>query len=421
MKNHFSLINNESSFEEWLKYLENIYPDKIHLGLDRIRIVAKKLHLLNTESFVFTVGGTNGKGTTCRALELILINSGFKVGVYTSPHLLRYTERIRIGGKELKKKKHLLSFRMIEKYRGNIFLTFFEFITLSALFLFKLEKVDIIILEVGLGGRLDATNIIDSDVAIITSISLEHTNILGNSINHISYEKSGICRKDKPIILGETNALCGIIKYIKKIEAHLLQYKKHFFIKKKNKRWSFFDQQGNIKNLPLPKIPLKNAVLAIEALRISKLDIKESIIYNTLPEISLTGRFQIIANSPDIILDVAHNPHAAKYLAHKLLKISLKKKIHAVFGVLNDKDIVGIVKEMNAYIDYWYCSSLSCLRGTKSTEIAQKIVQPKNVPKCFSNVKDAFYCAINNANKKDIIIVFGSFYTVAEIIKIIKI
>ncbi|MXP67297.1 bifunctional tetrahydrofolate synthase/dihydrofolate synthase [Pantoea sp. Aalb] len=405
------------SLNEWLHYIEHLHPHYIDLNLDRIKHVANRLDLLiKPAPFIFTVSGTNGKGTTCHMLEILLIAMGYRVGVYSSPHLLHYTERIRIQGTALNKVLHCNSFANIEAHRGDILLTYFEFSTLSALYLFREANLDVVILEVGLGGRLDATNIIDSDIAIITCIALEHTKLLGNNLESIGREKAGIFRKGKPAIVGETNIIKSLIDVALEKKARLLQCNRDWQWKKISDKWILQDTYGELYDLSLPQIPLQNAATALTALRASNLKLNEDIIRKYLPLVTLPGRFQIIQKFPHIILDVMHNPHAACYVASRLKEIKKTSKLHVVIGMLNDKNIKNTLAALLPQVNYWYCVSLNGPRGVP----AKKLMSYLNSGESFDNVADAWKAVFSRVSSKDIILVCGSFHTVALVMQLIK-
>ncbi len=316
MKNK-SIPQAASPLASWLSYLENLHSKSIDLGLERVSQVAARLDILKPAPFVFTVAGTNGKGTTCRTLESVLIAAGYRVGVYSSPHLVRYTERVRVQGKELAESAHTASFAEIEAARGDISLTYFEYGTLSALWLFKQANLDVVILEVGLGGRLDATNIVDADVAVITSIALDHTDWLGPDRESIGREKAGIFRAEKPAIVGDATALA--------------------------------------------------------ALRASRLNIDEQAIRDGIAQATLPGRFQIVSESPRVIFDVAHNPHAAEYLTGRLKMLPKRGRVLAVIGMLHDKDIAGTLAWLKSVVDDWYCAPLEGPRGATAEQLLEHL------------------------------------------------
>ncbi|MBF7982740.1 MULTISPECIES: bifunctional tetrahydrofolate synthase/dihydrofolate synthase [Rahnella] len=406
-----------SPLATWLYYLENLHSQAIELGLDRVKAVATKLDLLAPAPRVFTVAGTNGKGTTCATLEAILMAAGYRVGVYSSPHLVRYTERVRIQGEELPESAHCASFALLEAGRGDISLTYFEYGTLSALQLFKQAKLDIVILEVGLGGRLDATNIVDADVSVVTSIALDHTDWLGSDRESIGREKAGIFRSNTPAVVGEPDMPQSIADVAKE---------KHADLYRRGESWNFAANAGNwrwaalqdgeeitiLDELPLPNVPLPNAATALAALHYSTLDIPEAALRNGLQRAALPGRFQTVSESPRLILDVAHNPHAAAYLAGRLAEQPRQGgKVRAVVGMLKDKDIAGTLACLSPQVDEWYCAPLAGPRGASVEELASHLPQARR----FDDVESAWRQAMQEAAPQDIVIVCGSFHTVAHV------
>lgn len=400
----------------WLHYLENLHTQSVDLGLARIKQVAEQLNLLTPASFVFTVAGTNGKGTTCRTLETLLIAAGYRVGVYSSPHLRRYTERVRIQGEELAESAHTASFVEIEAGRGNTSLTYFEYSTLSALSLFKQATLDVVILEVGLGGRLDATNIVDADVAVITSIALDHTDYLGPDRESIGREKAGVFRPGKPAVVGEPDMPHTITDVAKSVGANLLREGQAWSYTVGETDWTFRDAQGELAGLPMPQIPLPNAATALAALRASLLDVEPALIYQCLGDVVLPGRFQTVAASPRVILDVAHNPHAASWLAERLSKLVKNGNVHAVVGMLHDKDIPGTLACLRSQVDRWYCAPLEGPRGASAEELMVHL----RCASAFPSVADAFIHAREQASGQDIVLVCGSFHTVGQVMEILE-
>ncbi|GAA0519530.1 bifunctional tetrahydrofolate synthase/dihydrofolate synthase [Tatumella terrea] len=400
-----------SPLATWLTYLENLHSQAIDLGLERVRRVAAQLNLLRPAPFVFTVAGTNGKGTTCRTLEALLIAAGYRVGVYSSPHLVRYTERVRIQSQELSDAEHTQSFSVIEQGRGDTSLTYFEYSTLSALQLFRQADLDVVILEVGLGGRLDATNIVDADVAVITSIALDHTDWLGPDRESIGREKAGVFRSGKPAVVGEPDMPASMGQVAADKGAILLQRNHQWSYQTDAQAWDFRDIQGELRGLPLPRVPLPNAATALAALRVSGLQVSEACIRENLPGIVLPGRFQTISESPRVILDVAHNPHAAAFLASQLATLPRVGKVRAVVGMLHDKDIAGTLAELRPQVDNWYCAPLEGPRGARAEELMAHLPQAE----CFATVEDAWKAARQQAGAQDIILVCGSFHTVAHV------
>lgn len=403
--------HSSSSLEEWLVYLEQLHGQAIELGLDRIRHVATELDLLKPAPFVFTVGGTNGKGTTCRTLEVLLLAAGYRVGVYSSPHFIRYPERVRINGQELTDQAHVASLDSLNQGRGETSLTFFEFSTLSALQLFKQADLDVVILEVGLGGRLDATNIIDADVAVITSIALDHTDWLGPDRDSIGREKAGIFRQGKPAVVGEPDMPFTIKKVAQDKGAILLARDQQWSYQASPQGWQFTDIQGKLVDLPLPQVPLANAATALAALRVSGLTINETTLKASIASATLPGRFQIFQESPKVILDVAHNPHAARYLVDKVKQFAPTGIVRCVIGMLHDKDITGTLAILSEGVDEWYCASLEGPRGASAEQLQYSLSAASG----YSTVEQAYQAALNQATDEDIVLVCGSFHTVAAV------
>ena len=409
-----TMLKATSPLDEWLSYLENSHFKAIDLGLERIKSVAQELDLLTPAPFVITVGGTNGKGTTCRLLETILLNAGYRVGVYSSPHLLRYNERVRIQNQELDDAEHTASFAYIEQNKTQS-LTYFEFSTLSALHLFKQAKLDVVILEVGLGGRLDATNIVDNDMAVITSIDIDHTDFLGSTREQIGFEKAGIFRANKPVISQQEQGWTWqTTREDEKV------------------RWNL------LADLPLCQIPLANAATALAAVQKLPFEISLETVKKSLLEVELTGRFQTMKSAslthlakivqrevealPRMIIDVGHNPHAARYLAEKLtaLKAQSQGKLIAVCGILKDKDAAGVLTPLLPLVDEWHCVTLGGYRGQEGKALLltlRQVAEQQHLTvqgSCADSVAEGVKSAVEMANKNDTVLVFGSFHTVGE-------
>lgn len=402
-----------SPLATWLSYLEHLHSKTIDLGLARVSEVAQRMAVIKPAPFVFTVAGTNGKGTTCRTLESVLMAAGYKVGVYSSPHLVRYTERVRVQGEELPELAHTTSFAEIEAARGDISLSYFEFGTLSALWLFQQARLDVVILEVGLGGRLDATNIVDADVAVVTSIALDHTDWLGPDRESIGREKAGIFRSGKPAIVGEPDMPLTIAEVASEKGALLLRRGVDWQYDASEQGWSFRDRQGALNDLPLPQVPLPNAATALAALRASGLKVKEQAMRDGIQNAMLPGRFQIISEAPRTIHDVAHNPHAAAYLAGRLKTLSKTGRVLAVVGMLHDKDIAGTLANLQAEVDDWYCAPLEGPRGAT----AEQLLEHLRAGKVYTSVAQAWHAAMADARPEDTVLVCGSFHTVAHVME----
>ena len=409
-----------SDLETWLCYLEQLHPSSIELGLERVKSVAERLELLQPAPYIFTVAGTNGKGTTCRTLEMILLAANKRVGVYSSPHLLRFTERVRINNQESTPSDTVKAFVAIEKARGDVSLTYFEYATLAALYQFKQAQLDIVILEVGLGGRLDATNIVDADIAIITTIGIDHVEYLGNTRESIGQEKAGIFKPKSIAVVGEPEIPSSILDVAHAINCPIFAVNKDWSYQQIDKLfWQFNSSIKQYKNLPIPHVPLANAATAIAALSYSPFSITQKQIDSALEKTSLIGRFQIIQSSPTVIVDVAHNPHAASYLVKQieLLKQQQLKvgKVRFVIGMLKDKDIKSTLSIFNA--DQWYCASLYGERGCNA-DILKQFLQEENVANIatFDSVYEAYQKAMQEAKEDDIIVICGSFHTVSAVL-----
>lgn len=403
-----------SPLAAWLSYLESLHSKAIDMGLERVSQVAARLDVLKPAPFVFTVAGTNGKGTTCRTLESMLMAAGYKVGVYSSPHLVRYTERVRVQNAELAESAHTASFAEIEAARGDISLTYFEYGTLSALWLFRQAQLDVVILEVGLGGRLDATNIVDPDVAVVTSIALDHTDWLGPDRESIGREKAGIFRAGKPAIVGEPEMPHTIADVAQEKGALLQRRDVDWRYSMTQSGWRFEDAKGALDNLPLPQVPQPNAATALAALRASGLAVDEQAIRDGIQQAILAGRFQIVSESPRLILDVAHNPHAAAYLAGRLKSLPKTGRVLAVIGMLHDKDIGGTLACMETVVDSWYCAPLEGPRGATAEQLMEHLGQGQT----FASVEQAWREAMADARPEDTVLVCGSFHTVAHVMDV---
>lgn len=417
MSNKRFILTRSSSFSEWLKYLNSLNINIINYNLKNVIYIAKKLNLLNLKAFVFIVGGTNGKGTTCYFLEKLLLALGYQVGLYTSPHLICYTERIRINGMELEKDVYVSAFNTIEKIRESIVLTQFEFITLSALFLFNSIQLDIIILEVGIGGRLDATNIVNSDMSIITSIALDHIDILGCTRELISIEKSGIFRYKKFSIISENNVPSIIFKIAKQKNTILRVINRDWAYKKHITDWSFTSDKLSLFNLPLPKVHLNNTATALSAIIESGISIHLPCIKKCIVDFTCPGRCQIISYNPVIILDVAHNRHATQNLLKEITILKKSGKIYAIVGILKDKNVKDIIQPLLRIIDFWFCVTLNTNRSLTAQQIKKYLFT--NAKACV-NVSIAWYEVQKIVKYDDIIVIFGSFFTVRAAYELLK-
>lgn len=418
------MTNKQLSLQNWLDYLETLHPKTIDLGLDRIKQVALSLQLLPLSNFVITVAGTNGKGTSVALLENIFLAADYKVGSYTSPHLLHYNERTKINGIPAADAALCEAFTIIEQARGQISLTYFEFGTLAALWLFKQAALDIIILEVGLGGRLDAVNIVDADIALISTIALDHMEYLGHNREAIGKEKAGIMRAQKPVVCGDHATPTSIYTYAAQIKAPLYLYGRDYnYRQTNNEYWHWQSKTKHWINLPIPKIPLQNAaaVLKVVELLPEPFNISEKNIVTALQNVQVAGRFQWLPGKIPCILDVAHNPAAAAWLAAKLEQYPIQGNTYAVIGMLADKDHKETVKQLigQVQVTEWFVGGLSVARGMTGKALAKSVmaVTTQKV-NSYDTVTEAYKHAMQQAQASDRIIVFGSFFTVAEVIQL---
>ncbi|MDP2488352.1 bifunctional tetrahydrofolate synthase/dihydrofolate synthase [Vibrio splendidus] len=403
-----------SSLEMWLDYLSNIHTSAIDLGLDRVQAVASKANLTKPAQHVITVAGTNGKGSTCALMEAILLDAGYSVGVYSSPHLIRYNERVRINGQDLSDEKMVQSFNFIEKERGEISLSFFEYGTLAALRAFQTEAVDVVLLEVGLGGRLDATNIVEHDVSVITSLAVDHVDWLGDDINVIGFEKAGIYRSGKPAICGQPKPPATVAAHADDIKAEFYQVGIQYTYDVDGDTWNWRSGAFQLESLPIPSLPLPNAATALMALGTSELSISDVNIVNGMKNAQLPGRMQQISEQPVIVLDVAHNPHSAEYFAQQVTKKYAGKNLHVVVAMLHDKDIPATLEVLAPITTHWYPASLNGPRAATAAELRQSL--PQGVEQ-HSNPVAAFEAALASVKGDDVVLVVGSFHTVGEVLE----
>ncbi|HSM99281.1 MAG TPA: bifunctional tetrahydrofolate synthase/dihydrofolate synthase, partial [Gallionella sp.] len=406
-------------------------------GLERVAQVRQRLNL-QPDFPIITVGGTNGKGSVCAMLESILHAAGYRVGCYTSPHLLHYNERVRITKQQVSDAELCASFEKIEqvrkprqldsRLRGNdglpeIQLTYFEFGTLAAMQLFIEKKVEVAILEVGLGGRLDAVNVFDSDCAVIASVDIDHTDYLGDTRELIAFEKAGIMRSGKVAICADEDVPRAIRSHALQAGAELWCIGGEFSFTPHQGQWDFRSRSGTRSSLPYPALrgayQLNNASAALAALDVlkDKLPVSMEAVRRGLGEVQLAGRFQFVPGKPALILDVAHNPHAARSLAQNLAGLPPCPNTYAVFAMLGDKDIAGVVSALDPHIDTWLVAGIDTPRGATPERLERVLEQCRvrgEIINC-KNIPDALSYACKAAGENDRIVAFGSFYTVAEV------
>jgi dihydrofolate synthase/folylpolyglutamate synthase len=412
----------------WLTYLESLHPKSIALGLERVAQIRNRLKL-DPEYPVIVVGGTNGKGSVCAMLESILHAAGYRVGCYTSPHLLHYNERVRINKQQTSDADLCASFERIEQVRraapsgeSEIPLTYFEFGTLAAMQCFIEHKVDVAVLEVGLGGRLDAVNAFDNDCAVITSVDIDHSDYLGNSREEIAFEKAGIFRSERVAICADSDVPRAIFTQAQQLGAELWCIGSEFGCTPHQGQWDYRSRLSARSALPYPALrgafQLHNAsasLAALDALK-DRLPVSMEAVRRGLVEVKLAGRFQIVPGKPALILDVAHNPHAARSLAQNLSSLPSCPHTYAVFAMFRDKDIAGVVAALDTHIDTWLVTGIDSERSATVSEIVQVLEQSRirGEIRDFSNIAEALRYAYNAAGENDRILALGSFYTVAE-------
>ncbi|MFB1015909.1 MAG: bifunctional tetrahydrofolate synthase/dihydrofolate synthase [Alteromonadaceae bacterium] len=426
MSENFKSHSPRDNLAQWLCYLETIHSSEIDLGLSRINSVAQRLNIDFSFAKVITVAGTNGKGTTCAFLENFLLTEDKTVAVYSSPHIEKFNERLRISRVDVEDLPLIDAFEKIEKARGDISLTYYEYTTLAAFIILMAVRPEIIILEVGLGGRLDATNIIDADIAVITTIDLDHQAFLGNTRELIGFEKAGILRSQQLAVLGDTAPTISIINYAKEINVQLKVRQQDFIVDTSGAQWSWSYEQLVLDKLNKTNIPQDNVATALMVLHLLGIKLTNKKVNQAIKLTKVAGRTELFKENCDVLLDVAHNPQASRYLAQYIAHLKSKnnyQRVIAVVGMLSDKDISNTLKPMLAIIDDWFIGEVLAPRSASKADIWQQL--NKNLGNnlstntkllnCFDNITQAFKMANKNSNETDLIVVFGSFYTVAEI------
>jgi len=409
---------------EWLDYIERIHPKSIELGLERVTKARDALGR-STAAVVLTVAGTNGKGSTCAMLESILLAAGYKVGLYTSPHLLRYNERVRLGGVEVGDERLGAAFEAVECARGEVALTYFEFGTLAAWEIFTSEPLDAVILEVGLGGRLDAVNAFDADCALLTSVDLDHMEYLGDTRELIGAEKAGIFRAGKPAIVADPDPPRSVLDRAEAIGAELRLIGRDFGFVSQGQQWMYWGARGRRGGLAAPALrgerQLANAAAALAALDElrDKLPVAMQDVRMGLARVELPARFQALPGRPAVVLDVAHNHPAARVLADNLSAMGFYPETYAVFGMLKDKDVEGVCRALRGKVSAWLVCDLPAPRGASAGALADALarVEAGGEIARFEKPRDAYAAARKRAGENDRILVFGSFHTVADVMQ----
>ena len=423
-------MSDSLSLSQWLVHLESMHPVAIDMGLDRVAAVGERLKL-HFDCPVITVGGTNGKGSTCAMLESMLMQGSYRIGLYTSPHILDFNERARIDGHSASDTVLCDAFAAVEAVRGDISLTYFEFTTLAILKLFADTKLDVVILEVGLGGRLDAVNIIDPDVAIVTSVDLDHQQYLGDTREKIGFEKAGIFRPQRAAICGDPSPPQSLVGHANNIGADLWLFGRDFNYSGDRQQWSYGGRSVRRHALAYPSLrganQLLNASAALAALEVlrDRLPLGAQEVRAGLVLVELPARFQVLPGRPAVILDVAHNPHAAATLAHNLDQMGFFPYTYAVFGAMSDKDIAGVLSHLKDKIDHWYLCDLPLPRAASAESLAAALGSAGFVAgntggtersvQCFATPAEAYAAARDSVSENDRIVVFGSFLTVAGV------
>jgi len=419
-----------NTLTEWLAHCERLHPKNIDMGLERVSEVAQRMGL-RLDCPVITVAGTNGKGSTCAMLEAILLEAGYRTGLYTSPHLVHFEERCRIHGEVVAAEDLAEHFARVEGARADTSLTYFEFSTLAILSLMAQARLDVAILEVGLGGRLDAVNIIDTDCAVITSIDLDHMEFLGPDRESIGREKAGIMRTGKPAIVSDPMPPQSVLDRALEVGADLWRLGVDFNFSGDKQQWGWAGRGRRYSGMAYPALRGANQLVnasgvlaALESLR-DKLPVTAQAIRNGLALVELPGRFQIIPGQPVLVLDVAHNPHSVAALAANLDAMGFYPTTHAVFGAMADKDLAHILASVHPLIDRWYFTDLPTPRAASAANLLAQWNALQASPKGRKDVLAATYAdpmqalqaAVGAADPADRIVVFGSFYTVGGVLK----
>lgn len=421
-----------ANLDEWLELLESRHFKTIDMGLDRVQLVKQRLNL-QFSCPVIMVAGTNGKGSTCAMLESMLLRAGYKVGLYIKPHFLKFNERAQLNGESASDDALIASFEAVEAQRGDVSLTYFEFTTLAIMHLLATADLDVAILEVGLGGRLDAVNVVDADIAIVTSIDIDHTDYLGDTREKIGFEKAGIFRAGKTAICSDPVPPQSLIDHANAIGADLWLLGRDFNYTGDKQQWNYGGRAQRRNSLGYPSLRGANQLLnasaalaALEALR-NQLPVSAQEVRTGLVTVELPARFQVMPGQPLVVLDVAHNPHAAATLAQNLDNMGFHPYTYGIFGAMLDKDIEGIVGQLKGRIDHWCVTDLPLPRAASAEQLQQRLQQAgvkaqegaaaESTIQGFKTPAEAYANALSRAGENDRIVVFGSFLTVAGVME----
>lgn len=410
------------SLDAWLSWQETLHPSTIELGLERSGRVLDVLRLRHPSHAVITVAGTNGKGSSVAMLDAILRAAGYCVATYTSPHLLCYNERIRIDGEMVSDAALCEAFERVDQARGEISLTYFEFGTLAAFDLFARADLDCAILEVGMGGRLDAVNLLDADVALVATIDVDHAAWLGPDRETIAREKAGIFRQGRPAVCSDPHPPATLLAEAARLGAELHRLGHEYAFRRHEQQWEWWSGAQRRDALPLPALrgasQLENAAGVLMALALinERLPVNQQQVRQGLLQVTLPGRFQVVPGTVTQVWDVAHNPESAEELARNLRLMPCRGRTRAVVGMLGDKDLAGALLPLQGVIDEWYLATLAVPRGASAARL-QEVLATGGVEKarCFDSVTAAHVTALAEAGPADRVVTFGSFFTVAEV------
>ncbi len=406
------------TLHDWLCYIEQSHPiEKIELGLGRVQQVAEVADLHNLPGKKILIAGTNGKGTTARTLEQLLLVQGYSVAVYTSPHLLRFNERLRLNGQDASDEQWVEGLAQVEAARGNIPLTYFEFTTLAAFAVMKTANVEICIVEVGLGGRLDATNIITPDISVITTIDLDHQDWLGNDRDSIAREKAGIFRTQCPAVIGELSVPASMQAIAEALQSSVAIVGRDYHFIENEQGWQWI-WQGQTWLLPRPTVPMQNVATSLTTLALLQLLPEQAVVAKVLTDMTLPGRMHWLQRAPAILLDVAHNPQSAMYLAKQVQKIAPQyRRVSVLIGMLKDKDITQSLASFGEIVDQWHCVSLPGVRGASAEQVQQSL--PLNASsQAYADIGTAWQQIIPQLQDDELLVIFGSFVTVSAVLEL---